>query len=586
MNWTEGNLSRHSRGRQRNELLIRQKQHFAKVRNGLHNGGVKQSPISISFLGTQRSKDLKRREYSNSMTCQSPSSPLLIKKRKRTPDSSDSLGHQLSIREKRRRLLDKEDWVGLNLQQPIDIGFPGQHQAITGSRWAGVSRPRVRAAQKLHRRSDTTRLEASQKAHSHPLKVQIGSQVINSSVSTTSRRYSLAPQPSARSSQRRPNPIPSPEPSQAHHLYLAPNNVQPSQMPRRNHHETERISGAGHFKGPVKPPLSEDPPYVVCASSIIHEPAPRRKNHNHMVLHWSPSMSEDGGSMQVEIERQAKSIPPSQDADHEFWRNLVANSSDNLPIDISTSSQVATSLQNSRASALPSHLQRRLPSYEISSEPRRSTGYGFSELSTSDQDTPAAIYAEDVNTSRKQTPDHPQVEVKPVDENSAWMKFAFDGDIDELEATVFAEAAHQAAAELLPSDTSENGADTSATTMIDETEPAGSEKKGDDSLSSGTSSESRMATHGTVASESVYSNIATAGSTSVVESEPRFRFAQPRIFVGKLADSDVTTTQGPPPLLHHGKRRGRPKKRTADGRANIRRLPDFDGDPIEEFDDE
>lgn len=71
-----------------------------------------------------------------------------------------------------------------------------------------------------------------------------------------------------------------------------------------------------------------------------------------------------------------------------------------------------------------------------------------------------------------------------------------------------------------------------------------------------------------------------------------FRFARPKTFVGRLGSSSVHDAGPILPLSIHPetKKRGRPKRRSRkkakDGRANIRRMPDHDGDPIEGDSDE
>ncbi|KAI0836754.1 hypothetical protein F5Y06DRAFT_288380 [Hypoxylon sp. FL0890] len=587
MNWTEGNLSRHSRGRQRNELVTRQKQHFAKVRNGLLKGGIKQSPISISFFGTHHPRDLTHRDNSGDATYRQPSSPLLVAKRKRTRDLQGDSEHQSSIREKRKKLLDKADWVGLELQQPIDITFPGQLQTSTGSRWARVDRPRARGMQKRREPASTPRLEVNKDDHrDRPLTIQIGSQEINPSESGASqanvKRYSLAPQPLAKTSQGRLNPISSPEPGHARHQYVPSTSSQFSQIPQSISYRIAGDRSDAHPQVSTGLFVPEEPTHVVYSSSIIHEPIPSRKN-KFRVLEWYPSSSEDQGSMQVEIERPLRPIALSQEADHERWKRFVPSSSDNLHSDVSTIPPNASLSTSSRTSFLPSHLQRRLPSYDVSSEPGLSLNSQWSEPSADYQkETPAAIH-DGTNNLPIQEPSHHQNEVQTTDDNSAWMKFVFDGDSDELEAAAFAEAAQQAAMDILPSEMSAASVNQTETAASCGTDYRGSNKEMEDkSLLRETSSESHMATHSTIATESASSNVATAGSTSVAESESRFRFAQPRTFVGKLADIGVKVSL---PANHGGKSRGRRKRRAADGRTDIRRLPDFDGDPIEEFEE-
>ncbi|KAI1658116.1 hypothetical protein F4813DRAFT_388897 [Daldinia decipiens] len=588
MNWTEGNLSRHSRGRQRNELLTRQKQHFAKVRNNLLKSDVKRSPVSISFLGTQYSRDLKRRDDSSSAAYKLPSSPLLAEKRKRARSSLDNPDHQTSTREKRKRLLERADWVGLNLQQPIDITFPGQLQASIGSRWSKVERSRVRMIRKHREDSHTSRPGGSPNSHDPSLKIQIGSQQIlsNTTISPQSKikRYSLVPQPTTGLPRRKSNLTSSPEPSQTRRPYVVSRNSQLSQVPKDERHGIAGEHQGGAYPEAVKKSLfPEDPTHVVYSSSIIHEPTPLRANC-FTVLRWTPPGSDDQGSMQVEIGRPLRPVTLSQGIDEEIWKNWVSTSSMIQPVSASANSPIAISSVSSRADGLPSHLQKRLPSYEISSEAGISTNYPSHEPSIDDQKPQATIHGNH-HQSPKRKSGHSKIKTQLPDDNAVWMKFALSDNSDELEARVFAEAAYQAAAELRPSDTSTSFNDIAGTIATYGTNPTSSGNQ-DESISSGYSDESHMATNGTVVSESVLSNIATVGSTSQVESEPRFRFAQPRTFVGKFANSNATTTEGSYVLSHSKKRRGRPKKRAADGRANIRRLPDFDGDPIEEFEDD
>ncbi|KAK4219494.1 hypothetical protein QBC37DRAFT_272616, partial [Rhypophila decipiens] len=70
------------------------------------------------------------------------------------------------------------------------------------------------------------------------------------------------------------------------------------------------------------------------------------------------------------------------------------------------------------------------------------------------------------------------------------------------------------------------------------------------------------------------------------KSEPNnFRFAPPKLFVGKRS----TQLRQPAPLQTvslRKTRRGRQRARASDGRASIRALPNYNSDPIEEFEDE
>ncbi|KAI1466102.1 uncharacterized protein F4812DRAFT_452036 [Daldinia caldariorum] len=587
MNWTEGNLSRHSRGRQRNELLTRQKQHFAKVRNNHLKSGHTHSPVSISFLGAQHSRDLGRRDGSGSVAYKLPSSPLLKEKRKRFRGSPSDQGYQVPSREKRKSLLDKEDWVGLSLQQPIDITFPGQVQASTGSRWSKVGHPRAYTTRKRREYSDASQLGASYDLNGPPLKIQIGSQEILPSVGTLSqsgtKRYNPVAQPATSLPRRRSDIASSPELSQTKQPYVVPKGNQPLQIPKDERNGKAREQGTTYLAPIEKAVSPEEPTHIVYSSSIIHEPTPLRADC-FTVLRWTPSGSEDQDSMQVEIERPARSLPSSQEADQEVWKNWVSTSPIVQPVSSSAKSPIAISSVSSRTSGLPSHLQRRLPSYDISSEAEINTNYLDPVPNTDGQEPQSSIHENGHLSPQRKSGDH-QRKAQSSDDNDIWMKFAFSCDSDELEAQVFAEAVHQAAAELLPSDTPPNSNDTTETLATYGDNSFVSNADQDESIPSGYSDGSQIAMHGTAASESAPSNIATAGSTSIIESEPRFRFVQPRTFIGKLAGLNGAAVEVSPFLSHSKKRRGRPKKRTSDGRTDIRRLPDFDGDPIEEFDD-
>ncbi|KAK4193129.1 hypothetical protein QBC35DRAFT_165074 [Podospora australis] len=66
------------------------------------------------------------------------------------------------------------------------------------------------------------------------------------------------------------------------------------------------------------------------------------------------------------------------------------------------------------------------------------------------------------------------------------------------------------------------------------------------------------------------------------ESAEQFRFAIPKLFVGSHATPNQTTTPRVPLNL---KKRGRQRKRAADGRADIRAVPNYASDPIEDFEE-
>ncbi|CAJ2502327.1 Uu.00g097210.m01.CDS01 [Anthostomella pinea] len=643
MNWTEGNLARHSRGRQRDELLTRQKQHFAKARNNLSNAHVKQTPVAISFLGPEYARNLDRRgDSTRSRHTRSPSPVALPKSKWTTESQSRSNASSSANREKRRRLLDKSDWAGLSLQQPIDIAFPGQLHAAGGSRWSKISHQQERRGGRLRELLEARRAETSEHFHKPPMRIQIGSQEIQPSTVTgsqTSRRqYSLAPRPLTKSIWRISPRLSSPFSSQAQHPAEATDSGPRPHASQNNERSHESGSLQSDFTAlHVTTTKPETPAHVIHSSSMIHEPVPRRAD-DFVVLQWSPSRSDDRSSMQVEVEQPARPVPPSREAQHQLWRDWIMDSPDTAPNNQSHS-PLATDSSSviptvSSISKLPSHLQRKLPSLEISSEadrsPERSSlkQYGspvlpeypgqrlpeprreetnFSIEVQPAEDIQRAVDAQLASEANAANDVEPAEEVKPPedaqrterakpteDPNSLWMRLALGDDTDEVLEDCFKEAAHQAALELRPSETtgtSDSLGDATETAATCGTEHSTcDEQQQDESVPSDFLSQSHAATKATSISDSMSSNIAVAGSSDEpMRSAPLF--VLPKTFVGKLAESGARVRVHSPPVAKgpkgrgKGKGRRKSKNKALDGRTDIRSLPDFDGDPIEEFED-
>ena len=79
-----------------------------------------------------------------------------------------------------------------------------------------------------------------------------------------------------------------------------------------------------------------------------------------------------------------------------------------------------------------------------------------------------------------------------------------------------------------------------------------------------------------------------AGPSETNTTAENFRFAHPKLFVGSRSGlSQPPRVTGPSVGISlTKKRRSRPKKRANDGRADIRGLPNYSSDPIEEFEEE
>ncbi|KAI1156466.1 hypothetical protein F4825DRAFT_296726 [Nemania diffusa] len=600
MNWTEGSLARHSRRRQRNTLIARQKQHFANARRNLLNGQVKQGPTTISFLTSRLISESPGRAASSRNYQDAPPTPLLSLKRKREPRREyppylpeDGHGAVPTHLDRRKRLLEKSDWAGLRLQEPLDISFPGQVYAT--KRWTRVAQPPERTPN-----SPGKDVLAHREGRFKPLRrssmiIQIGDQEIHPSIASGS--HSSINQCTLESKRL----------SQSSRDGLV---LEDSRYTQSSEHERFAYNSIYSDEDLRISPTSlgnpETPVNVIYSSSIIREPAPRR-NGNFPVLQWSPASSEDGESMRVEIERPIRPVPPSQESEQRRWKDwILGEDSSNLLLNNSlaamNTSETCTEELESSALILPSHLQPQLPSLSLSSEADPAPKQTSSEHSSIEGITDICDISHDSRCSpdnhnlplchQQRTPKKKKEDL--VNLNNIWMKSACgdDENSEELLADAFKKAAHQAAVELRPSDTSgsvDEHAKTIATcaaklSCIDNQLKYNSEPPE-------TSSESHMATIGTTVSGAASSNIATAGSSDQSLFETK-RFIKPKAFIGKHANTDQASIDrdfvgnfSGNKNKGKGKGKRRRKKMATDGRTDIRNLPDFDGDPIEEIED-
>lgn len=575
MNWTEGSLVHHSRGRQRNALLARQKQHFAKVRNNLLNRHAEKNPIAISFLTSPSTPKSPFRSRSSQDHCDELSVPPLPKKQ------GFALGLPPSTRkedyvvctttvDRRRRLLEKSDWAGLTLQRPLDISFPGQVYAT--KRWSrathipeGLSNP-TRNWAVPHEKECRERIKRAS------MKIRIGSQDIRPSIATVSQR-NTEPHVIRRDSSHEAN--------------------------RRLHSKRVGCSYTGTTPGEMSrvPPASlrqpEAPIQVVYSSSIIQAPAPRR-NDNFQVLRWSPPSSNDPGSMRVEVGGSMHPLLPSQESEDKRWKDWVLCDDPAALQPNTPSTEMHTECSGSSILTLPSHMQLRLPSLHLSSEGDLIPGCSSFEQIVEDANLDKKRSRESIDEPH-QCDRRCTTQEKPNrldDLNDTWMKFAYgdeEEDSEELLANMFNRAAHQAAMDMRPSDTS-SSLDEHTGTMA----TCGTERSSLDRQPEPERSLPEPATGiCTVLSETkcleiAPSNMATIASSDISLRKP-VQFTVPKAFIGKYVPTDLDSTfeVGVNNSILSIKKTGRKRKRVAmDGRTNIRGLPDFDGDPIEEIEDD
>ncbi|KAK5634398.1 hypothetical protein RRF57_010111 [Xylaria bambusicola] len=606
MNWTEGTLARHSRGKQRNALIARQKQHFARARSGLIDTRSKGGPPSISFLSSKPNPKLtlesthripKPRSYDErpSMPPLPPSSR--APQQEHSTDIRDDHPEDVpNIFNRRKSLLEKSDWAGLKLQEPLNISFPGQIYATR--RWSRIASSRDNALNELHKLTGSYKDERYNGEQCHHLKrssmrIQIGSQEIQPSIETSSqpsvKRYILDPSSSAQ---------------EAPYRSIAASSIQNSGRGDYGYQSASPVNRSltlPHCFGRDQPPVN-----VIYSSPAIIEPVPHRYFYSKTQQWLSPS-SEDGESMQVEIERPIRPVPSSQASENRRWKDWVLYEKTSDPLSDSAVTTIATSEINAQESessviTLPPHLQFRLPSFRLSSEPDVALRYSsaipspesssvhvsIASVKGSHNVRPAGGYlSEKYNPLPFNQQCRPAKKLEDTDDlNEMWRKFAYgeDEDSEELLKDAFKEVVHQAAVELRPSETSDSPdmyTETAATCGT-ELSPRDHQHDYDD-----TSSESRLHMRRMTCSETALSTVATVGS--VGPSAKPASFVLPKSFVGKYANVEQTPKVRPFNVDMsrdgEGGRRKRRKKMTPDGRADIRSLPDFDEDPIEEIGD-
>lgn len=160
MNWTEGNLNRHSRARKGKETLLRQKEHFAKVRAGLLSANGKISPPSVSFYTLPARPSPGRRNAlkpASSRKHQSGgrlmSSRYFSEGHPKSPAPNylpEKETEEEAMRQKRRKLLLRGDWVGTNVQKPIEMEFM-KPRGSPSNPWGVKKSRRQTSKQKLRR---------------------------------------------------------------------------------------------------------------------------------------------------------------------------------------------------------------------------------------------------------------------------------------------------------------------------------------------------------------------------------------------------------------------------------------------------
>lgn len=528
MNWTEGNLARHSRGRANNEVLRRQKQHFARARSRMLSGHARHSPVTISFLdGTHKhhtrtaswqssphvqEEDTSRSRERHSNESRSPWHPRnAITGTRHTRDSRQegntlSNGHayhadnrkrpalaeifnQEQVNEKRRRLLDKPDWAGLEMQQPIDLVLPGQAHTSSGRRWSKILPDNPRHILSTERRGDLTRPRNENHSREHlgtfqqrpagPIRVRVGSQSVTHTADSHEWPSSVGHMQAQSVFRNKSQSIAQTEPRQGSSVSFGPANQECSSS-------TTSTSGDFHSIHTKK------------GSFTVHHPIPQRAQMS-AFLQWSPSSKSDGsGSIHAQIGRPKRRPPSELAADARWLEHIMPAENLCIPLTrgssllesppyrpdvspgiselLSQSSQVhhqdheglsvdPSSAGTTRSASL--HITNQ-SSLIFKAEKKNMTSQTTPclesvHLSKEQQGKPVIIHSLESFIGRtrdtqpfehsKSAKDDAKLPQPDTDDNAAWMKFIFgDGGEVESQARVFQEAVHEAAEKVcLPS---------------------------------------------------------------------------------------------------------------------------------------
>ncbi|KIL96592.1 hypothetical protein FAVG1_01336 [Fusarium avenaceum] len=342
MNWTEGALSRHSRGKGWDKDAARQRQYFAKARARKHAPASSKGLDVTSFVPDYISqpKPSQERQSTTSTSSRKQRTPrrglvykqpeVVKKSDNHSPkDTSTQLGKRsaedeqtsnmpvdkdhkdLNTTEKRRRLLEKADWTGVITQKPALVDFSWRKNPPTKPTTKPISthdhRSNLPSRRSLQR--DYPNEGTLGRISGNEMKINIGNQNLrwsrdSNSVRSLSTRHGLIPYGS---NHYESQGIMSPYQQHAHsvdvseeHSTVLPHPCEPqanieSQNPRlkfpadnhnllRRHVEYEEN----------RQRESDEPRYVVRANTpVIHQPQPKRDTRPLMFDIRSPEPQED-----------------------------------------------------------------------------------------------------------------------------------------------------------------------------------------------------------------------------------------------------------------------------------------------------
>lgn len=375
MNWTESALNRHSRRKGWNEDAARQKQYFAKARARFHQSSIIKVPgaqtshfipsyIPQSSLGKDHQQNASKPHLklkptpivtrshllqlsSNSGT--PPNGQPIMASRpqlgKRNQDSlRDTEGSQENeppdFEAKRRRLLEKSDWTGVEYQKSLITDYPRQSQSNT--RKKVIHQPQTHLVR-------TISASRQQRSHNHrqvdrptdqSMRLRIGSQdlrwsrdsnSVRSPVSTKGNLLSLRDWQSQHSTSTSPHPSISASLLTANISSNAPTSARPHRKPARSVTQRPGFDFVRQQIENLHQTACQNHPIVIrSAPKYLHQPSPTRPGTPPWFNLQSPG-PDDSASMIAEV----GGLPPQlrtnpDDAHWRSWMNTEEGSQDRL----------------------------------------------------------------------------------------------------------------------------------------------------------------------------------------------------------------------------------------------------------------
>ncbi|KFH45093.1 hypothetical protein ACRE_041590 [Hapsidospora chrysogenum ATCC 11550] len=590
MNWTEGALNRHSRRKGWNPDVARQRQYFAKARLRAQQPAVSNSsdtqstpfvpnyisqpnktshqapPMETSHPRPKASRPSSRKRLAYLLN--SPTPPLVDKGHsKGVPSPGEPLGHGRSefplcgekqdIQGKRRKLLEKSDWSGIEFQKPLIVDYA-----------PGVSRKGPGASQKQHKSDDDhCRNQLIRRHGDHPHKDQEmdgrqghGHEPIHLRIGSQSLRWSQDGNTPVRGQRHRLFDNVSPD------LDMADSTIAQVGATWALDHQAETSEVR-----PITPGVSEA---LETARSPAQRSPPPQQGANSELL----------GPGEVVCQLDEVSTNDNEGDDHHQGiqppcrnESLLALASD---ASIPTCGKQGG---DSEVSRIPAAGVRDL--IESSDNPPTEAPDTQGVMEPLAQNQPASInMCDGLGSVRRPTMED--------DEDEVWRKFLSDDDGTEVARTAGQDAMAAARGELrrqgeaMAGDMAEHPssvlADSTPMTLLEARELPWDPPT--TPMPTTTMNSIRPSATPTNTGTSV---AAVQGSPDLTENQPQkqpsteHRFHQPRPFVGRLS-STGNATRPPHAPLRRGK--GRPRKTPDHRRPDVREIPNFEGDPIESED--